>query len=275
MNSDGSSIDGTVTQMFRRNLQIETSSTRTGQHQNVGNENDQNSMNNPQEVRVQGQGRAVIKRTTAKTTVASTLARPRTTVSSSVSQPYRVYEAAEYYRRKKELHLKQIKEEEERQRKHVAKPMPNFKAIHEKVLAAKRDSAETCVSPETPEVLRRGLAMKEKQKQKIMEFQSKLAERPPIVKRSVKVLNKEVFQPKLPSHPPIKVVPFHLSMSDRLKERKQWDENYQSELAKKKEMEQKKLAEEEARNRQLLRDQTVFKAQPNPFKKYEVVSEEA
>lgn len=81
--------------------------------------------------------------------------------------PCRAYEVAEYYRKKKEIQLKKIKDEEERLRRHKAKPMPNFRAIHSKANTAK-EPVETCVvSPDTPEVLRRGLAMKEKQKMKV------------------------------------------------------------------------------------------------------------
>lgn len=86
----------------------------------------------------------------------------------SSEAPFRAYAMAEYYKQRKELQLKKIKEEEERLRRHKAKPMPNFKAIHSKALTtAAKDAAEACISPETPEVLKRGLAMKEKQKQKV------------------------------------------------------------------------------------------------------------
>ncbi len=62
--------------------------------------------------------------------------------------------------------MKRVKEEEERLRKHKAKPMPNFRAIHSKAVAVVKETVD-CASPETPQVLRRGLAMKEKQKQKV------------------------------------------------------------------------------------------------------------
>lgn len=91
---------------------------------------------------------------------------PKNSKSSS-SKPCHAYEAAEFYRKRKEMHLRRIKEEEERLRRHKAKPMPNFKAIHSKANALAKESVDTCVSPDTPEVLRRGLAMKEKQKQKV------------------------------------------------------------------------------------------------------------
>lgn len=58
--------------------------------------------------------------------------------------------------------------------------MPNFKAIHTKALTTVKETNEDCVSPETPEVLRRGIAMKERQKQKVSE-QGRLA-RPSMVK---------------------------------------------------------------------------------------------
>lgn len=88
----------------------------------------------------------------------------RSVSQSSSSGSCRAYEMAELYRQRREFQLRKIKEEEERLRRHKAKPMPNFKAIH-KALTMPKESA--VVSPETPEVLRRGLATKEKQKQKV------------------------------------------------------------------------------------------------------------
>lgn len=63
----------------------------------------------------------------------------------------------------------------------------------------------------------------------------KLSERPPIVARSTKVLKEEPFKPKLAPHQKIVVEPFQLKMNERLKERKEYDQKYQRELAKKKE----------------------------------------
>lgn len=71
--------------------------------------------------------------------------------------------------------------------------------------------------------------------QQIKEHELKLAERPPIVARSSKVLQEEPFKPKLAPHQQLKVEPFQLKMSQRLKERREFDENYQRELARKKE----------------------------------------
>lgn len=87
---------------------------------------------------------------------------------SSNPVPFRAYEAAEIYRVRKEFRMQKIKEEEERLRRHKAKPMPNFKAIHSSVMAVKETGKSCVVSPETPQVLRRGLDMKEKQKQKVL-----------------------------------------------------------------------------------------------------------
>lgn len=105
------------------------------------------------------------------TTGPSNSANTRITESSSAISNPRVYEMAEYYKQRKEYKLQKVKAEEERLRKHTARPMPNFRAIHLKFPALK-NSAEACVSPETPEVLRRGLAMKEKQKQKVLDCET-------------------------------------------------------------------------------------------------------
>lgn len=81
--------------------------------------------------------------------------------------PFKAYDAAELYRQKKEQRMKKVQAEEERMRRRIAKPMPNFKAIHARTVTTGRDPLEGCVTPETPEVLRRGIAMKEKQKEKV------------------------------------------------------------------------------------------------------------
>lgn len=69
---------------------------------------------------------------------------------------------------------------------------------------------------------------------KIKEYETKLAERPPIVAHSTKVLTEEPFKPKLDPHPELKVVPFNLGMDKRLQQRKEYNENYQRQLAEKK-----------------------------------------
>lgn len=98
---------------------------------------------------------------------ASTAAGP-SKQSTKPTSTVRAYDVAEVYRQRKEYKMKKVKEEEERLRKHKAKPMPNFRAIHLKANSASKMSVEDVVSPETPQVLRRGLAMKEKQKQKVL-----------------------------------------------------------------------------------------------------------
>lgn len=66
------------------------------------------------------------------------------------------------------------------------------------------------------------------------EHEQKLSERPPIVTRSAKVLTEEPFKPKLEHHE-LKVEPFNLKMNERLLHRKEYNENYQRELAAKQE----------------------------------------
>lgn len=174
--------------------------------------------------------------------------------STKPTMSHRAYEVAEFYRKRKEFQLNKIKAEEERMRKHKAKPMPNFKAMHSKAaMAPKPKTVEECVCPVTPEVLRRGILMKEKQKQKvhskhfrflskilkfnlfqIKEHELKLAERPQLVAKSSRVLMENPFKPKLEPHRPLKVEPFKLQMDERLEQRRMYDEKYQRELAIKK-----------------------------------------
>ncbi|XP_037026516.1 uncharacterized protein LOC119067557 [Bradysia coprophila] len=218
-----------------------------------GLENQENNRNQPN--------------STSSTLTTSLAIRTHPHAISKTTSSDRVYAMAEYYKQRKELQLKKIKEEEERLRRHKARPMPNFKAIHSKALTTAKECAETCISPETPEVLRRGLAMKEKQQQKMKEYDAKMAERPPIVARSTKVLTEEPFKPKLEPHPELKVVPFKLGMEKRLMERKEYDANYQRQLAEKREKEEERKREQDNVTRQQVRQATTFKARPNPFKK--------
>lgn len=69
----------------------------------------------------------------------------------------------------------------------------------------------------------------------IKDYEAKLADRPPILARSTKVLKEEPFKPKLEPHPELKVVPFNLGMDKRLLQRKEYDENFQRQLAEKRE----------------------------------------
>lgn len=67
-----------------------------------------------------------------------------------------------------------------------------------------------------------------------MEYQAKLAERPPIHARPTTVLHEEPFKPKLESHVTT-VEPFALQMDERLKDRKEYDKKHERELALRKE----------------------------------------
>lgn len=81
-------------------------------------------------------------------------------------QPFRVAAYFEEYQRRKEYRLKQLEKQEREQRKHIAKKMPNFDVIHSRNRILKGTSC--VVSPQTPEVLKRGLEMKEKLKRKVI-----------------------------------------------------------------------------------------------------------
>ncbi|KAG4075912.1 hypothetical protein HA402_003738 [Bradysia odoriphaga] len=218
-----------------------------------GNENQENNKNQPN--------------STSSTLTTGLAKKTHPHAISKTTSSDRAYAMAEFYRQRKELQLKKIKEEEERLRRHKAKPMPNFKAIHSKALTTAKECLETCISPETPEVLKRGLAMKQKHQQKMKEFEAKLTERPPIVARPAKVLMDEPFKPKLEPHQELKIVPFKLGMDKRLMERKEYDANYQRQLAEKREKEEERKREQDNVTRQQVRQATTFKARPNPFKK--------
>lgn len=94
-----------------------------------------------------------------------------TSTSTSNAVAIRSFQVAEEYRKRKEHRMAKLVEEERKKRLHVANPMPNFKAIHSKALS--KEPIETCIlSPETPEVLRRGLATREKLKKKVFSMLS-------------------------------------------------------------------------------------------------------
>lgn len=64
----------------------------------------------------------------------------------------------------------------------------------------------------------------------------------------------------------ITAIPFNLKSDERLKERKQFDENIRLEAERKQHEKEEKRRIEEENIRRELRKQTIFKAQPNPFK---------
>lgn len=124
--------------------------------------------------------RNVIKVELAPTTaqnVAGSLAgrknKPTVTATASTcslnAKPFRAFAYVEEYQKRKDNRLKQVEREEREKRRCFAKPMPNFTAIHLKALMKQPAHPIDVISPETPEVLRRGLAMKEKFKQKVID----------------------------------------------------------------------------------------------------------
>lgn len=93
------------------------------------------------------------------------------------------------------------------------------------------------------------------------------SERPkPFVSQEADVLRKRPFAPQPVDKPTTTVQPFNLHTLSRLKERQKYDEQVKIETERKaKEKDELEKLEEE-HSRKEMRKQTIFKAQPNPFK---------
>lgn len=88
----------------------------------------------------------------------------------------------------------------------------------------------------------------------------------PFVSNDADVLKQKPFVPHISKKPTTELVPFNLHSDDRLKHRRQFDEQTRAELEKKKQEEEKQRQEEDERIRREIRKASTFKAQPNPFK---------
>lgn len=80
------------------------------------------------------------------------------------------------------------------------------------------------------------------------------------------VLRKRPFTLHPTDKPTTVVQPFSLQTLTRLKERRQFDENYKTESERKQQEKEEQQRLEDERLRKEARAATGFKAQPNPFK---------
>lgn len=87
----------------------------------------------------------------------------------------------------------------------------------------------------------------------------------PFVSKEAEVLKVPPFvlQPKKKT--PTELVPFNLHSDERLLERREYDLKHKEEMERKEREKEEKRKMEEENIRRLIRKQTVFKANPNPF----------
>lgn len=87
----------------------------------------------------------------------------------------------------------------------------------------------------------------------------------PFISREADVLMQPPFVPQLTKKLPTEQVPFNLHSDDRLRDRRQFNENIRAETERReKEIEEKRKVEDEQIRREI-RKATTFKASPNPF----------
>lgn len=87
----------------------------------------------------------------------------------------------------------------------------------------------------------------------------------PFISKEAEVLFKAPFVPQQHKKPPTEQAPFNLQSNERLRERRQFDEQIKQETERKeREQEEKRKAEDEQIRREI-RKATTFKAKPNPF----------
>lgn len=88
----------------------------------------------------------------------------------------------------------------------------------------------------------------------------------PFVSQNAEVLKQKPFVPQVAQKPVTQLQPFHFHGDERVKERRQFDEQVKAETERKKREEEERRREEDERIRREIRKAATFKAQPNPFK---------
>ncbi|XP_031628021.1 targeting protein for Xklp2 [Contarinia nasturtii] len=175
-----------------------------------------------------------------------------------------VVRIGELYEQKKKIRYEQLLQQEREQRKFHAKPVPNFAAIHA-ASSKKRESDEPKVTvPKTPRVVhthRKNIEIIRKKQQEIEEA-NKIK---PFVSKEADVLFKAPFMPQQKKKTPISVSPFNLHSDERLRERRQFDQQVKEEKERKEKEEEERRKQLDDQLRKEIRKATTFKANPNPF----------
>lgn len=87
----------------------------------------------------------------------------------------------------------------------------------------------------------------------------------PFVSKEPDVLRQQPYVPRPTKKAPTEPAPFHLQSNERLRERRQYDQKIEMETKRKQKEEEERLKIEDEQIRRQLRQQTEFKANPNPF----------
>ncbi|CAO1409996.1 unnamed protein product [Diamesa hyperborea] len=206
------------------------------------------------------------------------------TSSSSCKQ----YDNAMLQKKKKEMTMKRLKDEEDKQVKYEfrAKPPPKFKkppmpvtvkqapvnAMSKSVLVKQNSMShiqltkkfsKECIIPSCadPERLKRNA-----------EHLRKLVEKyepanVPFRAQPCKILYKNPFMPKYnQARTVIDSKPFQLKLTERLIQRSEFDRNLHVTIEKRKVQEEVRRQQQDLADRKVIRQKTEFRAKPNPFK---------
>ncbi|XP_001995789.2 uncharacterized protein LOC6569457 isoform X2 [Drosophila grimshawi] len=157
----------------------------------------------------------------------------------------RAYRFKDMYKAKREMAEQQRNEEERKAREFHSNPVPNFRAMHKRI-------AETIVIhritvPVTPETVKHSKKWKEQQ---CIQAAKEVEDEKPM---SVAQKN---TKPK----------PFNLRTEQRMRDRREFDDNVKENHQLKKKKLDDELKQQELDERKELRKRTEFKARPNPFK---------
>lgn len=189
-------------------------------------------------------------------------------------------------KKKKEITMKRLKDEEEKQVKYEfrAKPPPKFNkppmAITVKTAPSNSTSmlikqnsmshiqltkkfSKECIIPSCadPERLKRNAEHLRKLKEKYEPANI------PFRAQSCKILYKNPFMPKFnQARAVIDSKPFQLKLTNRLIQRSEFDRNLHVTIEKRKVQEEVRRRQQDLADRKIIRQKTEFRAKPNPFK---------
>lgn len=188
--------------------------------------------------------------------------------------------------KKKEMIMKRLKDEEEKQVKYEfhAKPPPKFKKppmplpvkqvpVNALNMVVKQKSmtniqltkkfSKECTIPSCadPERLKRNAENLRKLMEKYEPANNPFRAQP------CKIIYKDPFLPKLnQARNVIDSKPFQLKLTDRLIQRSEFDRNLHVTIEKRKAQEDVRRKQQDLADRKIIRQKTEFRAKPNPFK---------
>ncbi|CAO1380945.1 unnamed protein product [Diamesa serratosioi] len=210
----------------------------------------------------------------------------KTLKSISLTSSCKQYEDAMMQKKKKEMIMKRLKDEEEKQVKYEfrAKPPPKFKKpptsapvkqapvnaikmivkqksmIH---IQLKKKFTNDCIIPSCadPERLKKNAEHLRKLKEKYEPTNIPFRAQP------CNILYKDPFVPKFnQTRTVIDSKPFQLKLTERLIQRSEFDRNLHVTIEKRKVQEEVRRQQQDLADRKVIRQKTEFRAKPNPFK---------